>query len=127
MEQLVTSGQDLVVEQLDRSYGGRRKTVLRVSCSDGSVAYTTDVAIQGKLVVNGVTITGTGAGGSMVTEILGRPLKLSNAPNGDVGLFVNGQLQRTTDYAVNSDGSVSWNSPDFQLAPSDLVEAMYQI
>ncbi len=75
--------------------------------------------------VNGIPITGSGGGGSMVNELLGRPLKLSYTPNGDIGLFVNGQLQHVTDYVVASDNTVHWRSPDFTISPTDLVEAVY--
>lgn len=127
-ETVVTSGQGLTVVQLDRRYGGRRQTILSISGDDGSVEYTADVSVKGNLMVNGRPITGGGGGGSMmVTEVLSLPLQLSDTPSGDVCVFINGSLQRATDYVVGADNEILWISPDFSISPTDLVEAVYQI
>jgi hypothetical protein len=126
-EAVVTSGQDLTVTHLDRRYGGRRTTVLQIRGDDGSVVYGTDVSIVGRLTVNGRSITGGSGSGSMVNEVLGAPYQLSYPPSGDIALFVNGQLQRAADYTLSPTDSIIWKSPDFMLAPTDFVEAVYQI
>jgi hypothetical protein len=130
MATVVTQGQDFVVTHRDRGYGGRTRDVLVIDGDDGNVKYATDVSITGSLSVNGQKITGggggSGGGGILYQETLGRPLKLSSPPLGDVLLYVNGQMQRSTDYACTSDGYVMWRCLDFSITPDDQVDVAYQ-
>jgi hypothetical protein len=62
--ELVTPGQDFLIKQLDRSFGGRSVDLFKVDGNTGKVAVTTDMSINGRTFLNAPTVTSTTAGAS---------------------------------------------------------------
>jgi hypothetical protein len=56
--ELITPGNPVTWARLNPKFGGRAIELMKVSDVDGSISFTTDVAITGKLKLNGVALTG---------------------------------------------------------------------
>ncbi len=135
---VASDGEPFEVVHSDRGYGGRRRTALLVDGRTG------DVAVTGRLLLNGVAVTTGGTQGIQgptgptgpassttqndhFTPTSGQThFLLTQTPVSEVEMFVNGARQKlTADFTV-SVRNVTWLNNGFQLAPSDDVVFTYQ-